>query len=54
MIRKNHSSEMEITFILSLLHPIWCICSSCQGSGGIFIKTTDHALSPYVGTDQGI
>lgn len=54
LIRQNHSSEMEITFILSLLHPIWYICSSWQSSGGIFIKTTDHALSPCVGTSQGI
>lgn len=49
---ESESSEMEI--ILSLLHSIWCVCSSCQCFGGIFILVSGHAPGSHGGTVQHI
>lgn len=38
LVRQDHSSDVEITLTLSLLHPIWCICSSHWGLGGFSLR----------------
>lgn len=55
LVRQDHGSEVEITFTLSLLHPVWCICSSRWDLGDFHEGDWSYPKSCFhVGTGQGI